>query len=65
MDEVNVPLEQYAKLCALMADTGGDIEKENAIAHAEGVSPEDWKDAKEYFTAKMQDPAENADTIAF
>jgi len=62
MDEVNVTLEKYAILCALMADTGGDIQKENDIALAQGVSPGDWKDAKEYFTAKMQDPADMGKT---
>ena len=63
MDEVNVTLEKYAILCALMADTGGDIQKENDIALAKGVSPGDWKDAKEYFTAKMQDPADPSSKI--
>lgn len=51
-------LEKYAELCALMADTGGDIEKENSIAQKEGVSPVDWKEAKEYYTALMQDPSD-------
>ena len=36
MDEVNVTLEKYAILCALMADTGGDIQKENDIELAKG-----------------------------
>ncbi|MEN8207907.1 MAG: hypothetical protein ABFR50_01525 [Candidatus Fermentibacteria bacterium] len=62
MDEINVSLEQYARLCALMADTGGDIERENKIALAEGISPGDWKNSKEYFTAKMQDPADMGKT---
>ena len=62
MDEVKVTLEQYARLCALMADTGGEIEKENSIALSEGVSPEDWKNAKDYFTAKMMDPADMGKT---
>lgn len=55
-------LETYAKLCALMADTGGDLEKEYAIAEAEGVGREDWTAAKEYYTAKMQDPADMGKT---
>jgi hypothetical protein len=62
MGETNVSLEKYAELCALMADTGGDVEKENSIALAEGLNPEDWKEAKEYFTAKMQDPADMGKT---
>ncbi len=62
MEEVNVSLAAYAELCALMADTGGDVEKENRIALSKGVSPEDWKDAKEYFTVKMQDPTDMGKT---
>ena len=62
MGEVNVSLETYANLCALMADTGGDVEKEFAIADKEGVDRQDWLDAKEYYTAKMQDPADMGKT---
>ena len=56
MADANVTLEQYAELCALMADTGGDESKEIAIAQAQGVGAEDWRSAKTYYTAKMQDP---------
>lgn len=62
MSEVNVTLEKYAELCALMADTGGDIGKEYSISQSEGVSTEDWKQAKEYYTALMQDPSDMGKT---
>ena len=51
-----IPIEQYAELCALMADTAGDVNKENAIAAAHGVSPDAWHAAKTGYTAKMSDP---------
>ena len=51
-----IPIEQYAELCALMADTGGDVAKENAIAAAHGVSAEAWAASKAGWTAKMSDP---------
>lgn len=58
MEDTSVSLETYARLCAQMADTGGDLEREFAIAGAEGVGRTDWTAAKEYYTAKMQDPAD-------
>jgi hypothetical protein len=51
-----IPIEQYAELCALMADTGGDVGKENAVAAAHGVSAEVWAASKAGYTAKMSDP---------
>jgi hypothetical protein len=51
-----IPIEQYAELCALMADTAGDVNKENAIAAQHGVSPEAWHASKTGYTAKMSDP---------
>ena len=57
-----ISLEQYADLCALMADTGGDIAKENAIAAAHGVSAADWLASKTGYTAKMSDPADMGKT---
>ena len=51
-----IPIEQYAELCALMADTGGDVAKENAITAAHGVSPEVWAASKAAWTARMSDP---------
>ena len=57
-----IPLEKYADLCALMADTAGDEGKENAIAAAHGVSPEEWKASKTGYTAKMSDPADMGKT---
>jgi hypothetical protein len=62
MGDIAVSLEVYAELCALMAETGGDIEKENSIAASKGVGPGDWKAAKDYYTAKMQDPADMGKT---
>ena len=57
-----IPLELYADLCALMAETGGDEGKENAIAEAHGVSPADWKESKDGWTAKMSDPGDMGKT---
>jgi hypothetical protein len=51
-----IPIEQYAELCALMADTAGDANKENAIAMQQGVSPELWAASKAGWTARMSDP---------
>ena len=62
MADGNVTLEKYAELCALMADTGGDIEMENQIALSKGITPEDWKEAKEHYTAIMQDPSDMGKT---
>jgi len=61
-----IALEKYADLCALMADTGGDVNKENAIAATAGVSPADWLESKTGYTAKMSDPKDMGKTaIAF
>jgi len=51
-----IPIEQYADLCALMADTAGDVGKENTIAAAHGVSADAWAASKAGYTAKMSDP---------
>lgn len=51
-----IPIEQYAELCALMGSTGGDVHKENEIAAAHGVSPDQWAASKAGWTAKMSDP---------
>ena len=61
-----IPIETYAELCALMADTGGDVAKENAIAAAHGVSAADWAASKAGYTAKMSDPKDMGRTaLAF
>ncbi|HOX46029.1 MAG TPA: hypothetical protein PK668_20670 [Myxococcota bacterium] len=61
-----ITIEKYADLCAAMAQTGGDVAKENAIASAAGVSPADWDAAKKHYTAKMSDPADMGKTaLAF
>jgi hypothetical protein len=57
-----ISLEKYADLCALMADTAGDVNKENAIAESHGVSPADWLEAKTGYTTKMSDPADMGKT---
>jgi len=57
-----VTLEKYAELCALMGETGGDVDKENAIASEHGLSSEAWREAKEGFTARMSDPADMGQT---
>jgi hypothetical protein len=51
-----IPIEQYADLCALMADTAGDVNRENAIAGQHGVSADLWHASKTGYTAKMSDP---------
>jgi hypothetical protein len=61
-----ISLEQYADLCALMADTGTDEAKQNAIAAAHGVSASEWKESKEGYTKRMSDPADMGKTaLAF
>jgi len=61
-----ISIEQYADLCAAMAQTGGDVAKENALAAAAGVSAADWDAAKKHYTAKMSDPADMGKTaLAF
>ena len=61
-----ISIEQYADLCALMADTGGDEAREVAIAEANGVSGADWLASKAAWTAKMSDPADQGQTaLAF
>lgn len=63
MDTINgVTLEKYADLCALMAETGTDEAKQDAIAEANGVTAADWKAAKDGFTKKMMDPADMGKT---
>jgi hypothetical protein len=57
-----IAIEQYADLCALMADTGGDEAKELAVAEAHGVSGADWKASKVGWTAKMSDPTDMGKT---
>ena len=51
-----ITIQQYADLCALMADTAGDQNKEYAVAALHGVGEPQWTEAKAYFTAKMSDP---------
>ena len=53
-----ITLEQYADLCALMADTAGDQAKEFAIAGQRGVGAPEWTAAKAHYTQKMSDPGD-------
>ncbi len=62
MADTEISIELYADLCACMAETGGDIVKENEIALANGVSAGEWSSAKEYYTAKMSDPSDMGST---
>lgn len=55
-------IEKYADLCALMADTAGDVAKENTVAKAHGVTPEEWLESKTGFTAQMSDPKDMGKT---
>lgn len=66
MSEIDVTLEQYADLCAMMADTGGDEVLELEIAAAEGIGADAWREAKGHYTRMMQDPADMGKTaLAF
>lgn len=51
-----ISIELYAELCAQMADTRGDVDKETMIAAAHGVTAQAWATAKAGYTAKMSDP---------
>lgn len=52
-----VGLEQYAKLCAFMANTQPEeTDKHAEIAQANGVSKENWEEAKKGWTEMMMDP---------
>jgi hypothetical protein len=63
MDAIEgVTIEKYAELCALMADTGQDTAKQEAIAQANGLSPTVWNAAKDGFTKLMMDPKDMGKT---
>jgi len=52
-----ISLESYAELCALMKDTGTDLDAQAAIAAEHGHAREAWEAAKDGWTARMSDPA--------
>ncbi len=52
-----ISLEAYAELCALMKDTGTDLDVQAAIAAQHGHGREAWEAAKQGWTARMSDPA--------
>ncbi len=61
-----IAIEKYAELCALMADTAGDEQREFAIAAAHDVSEAEWLESKTAWTARMSDPADGGKTaLAF
>ncbi len=63
MEPINgISLEQYAKLIVMMSDCGEDEEACNKIAEQEGFSRENWKAAKDGWTAKMGDPSDMGKT---
>jgi len=63
MESINgISLEAYAKLIVMMSDCGEDEEACNKIAGQEGFSKEDWKAAKDGWTAKMSDPSDMGKT---
>ncbi len=57
-----IAIETYAELCALMADTAGDEQREFAIAAAHDVSEAEWLESKTAWTARMSDPADGGKT---
>lgn len=52
-----ISLDAYAELCALMKDTGNDVDAQAAIAARHGHGREAWEAAKQGWTARMSDPA--------
>jgi hypothetical protein len=52
-----ISLVAYAELCALMKDTGIDIERQVAIAAEQGHDRASWKAAKQAWTERMSDPS--------
>lgn len=52
-----VSVEQYAKLCANMMDTGEDTDAQAAIAEKLGVDRPTWEAAKDGFTKRMAEDA--------
>lgn len=52
-----VSLATYAELAVAMAETGDDVAKQTAIAAEHGVDEASWNAARDGWTARMQDPA--------
>ena len=64
MDPIaGISLEAYAELCALMKDTGTDLDQQVEIAASNGYSREAWQAAQRGWTERMADPA-TAGTVA-
>ncbi|MGC9367784.1 MAG: hypothetical protein ACP5FK_12185 [bacterium] len=57
-----ISLEKYAELCAMMAETGGDEEKELEITQQHGVDNKSWKYSKKHYTSLMSDPKDMGKT---
>ncbi|HMV67447.1 MAG TPA: hypothetical protein PKA64_11400 [Myxococcota bacterium] len=60
----DIGLEQYAELCALMADTNNDEAREVAVAEEHGVSGVRWLEAKRGWTDRMMDDARKTGKLA-
>src|SRR5207249_2987402 len=58
-----ISLEAYAELCALMKDTGTDVDRQLAIAVEHGHARDAWEAAQQGWTERMSNPA-TAGTVA-
>ena len=64
MDPIaGISLEAYADLCALMKDTGTDVDRQVVIASQQGYEPEAWEAAQKGWTERMSNP-QTAGTVA-
>jgi hypothetical protein len=52
-----ISLHAYAELCALMKDTGTDVDAQAAIAAQHGHGPTAWEAARTGWTQRMSDPS--------
>jgi hypothetical protein len=52
-----ISIEAYAELCALMRDTGTDVELQATIASEHGHGREAWAAAQRGWTERMSNPA--------
>lgn len=56
-----ISLENYAELCAKMADCCGDLDRCAEVAAANGVDRQRWQEAMDGWNARMYDPATAAE----
>ena len=65
MEAINgITLERYAKLLVKTIEAGEDESEILKIIKQEGISEEDWKSAKQGWSERMRDPADNGRTTA-